>query len=149
MPNYPKPTALKLLEGNPGKRPLNVNEPQPDASIPDCPAFVKGEARKEWKRIVPELEKLGLLTRIDMAGLAAYCVAFGRWADAERELRKHGVTQTSPNGYVQTSAHLHIANKAMEQMHKFLVQFGLTPAARSRVSVSPMPDDDEARFFGT
>ncbi|MEQ8198694.1 MAG: phage terminase small subunit P27 family, partial [Clostridiaceae bacterium] len=26
----PKPTAIKVLEGNPGKRPLNKNEPKPE-----------------------------------------------------------------------------------------------------------------------
>ena len=33
----PKPTALKLLEGNPSRRALNKNEPQPPTSIPECP----------------------------------------------------------------------------------------------------------------
>ena len=32
----PKPTALKLLEGNPGNRPLNIAEPRP-TGVPNCP----------------------------------------------------------------------------------------------------------------
>jgi len=31
----PKPTRLKMLTGNPGKRPLNGNEPRPAAAVPD------------------------------------------------------------------------------------------------------------------
>ena len=33
----PVPTCMKLLTGNPGKRPLNANEPQPKPEIPECP----------------------------------------------------------------------------------------------------------------
>jgi hypothetical protein len=42
----PKPTRLKLITGNPGKRPLNRNEPNPKRIIPACPDFLQGEARK-------------------------------------------------------------------------------------------------------
>ena len=44
----PKPTSLKVLEGNPGKRQLNPNEPKPDASVPKCPAWLSKEAKREW-----------------------------------------------------------------------------------------------------
>ena len=66
----PKPTSLKVLEGNPGKRQLNPNEPKPDASIPKCPAWLSKEAKREWKRLVPFLEQAGLLTQVDRAAFA-------------------------------------------------------------------------------
>ncbi len=69
----PKPTALKLLEGNPGKRPLPMNEPKPAPTAPKCPSWLHKDAKKEWKRISTELERLGLLTQVDMAALAGYC----------------------------------------------------------------------------
>ena len=68
----PKPTALKLVTGNPGKRPLNDHEPQPEAAIPEVPAHLSGEAKAEWDRIVIRLHPLGLLTDLDRAALAAY-----------------------------------------------------------------------------
>ena len=40
----PKPTKLKLLAGNPGKRPLNENEPEPEAVAPSVPAHLDDEA---------------------------------------------------------------------------------------------------------
>lgn len=67
----PKPTAIKELEGNPGKRPLNKNEPKPDKKAPRCPAWLEEEAKKEWKRTGTMLEQLGLLTEMDMAAFAA------------------------------------------------------------------------------
>jgi phage terminase small subunit len=78
MPYPATPTALKLLAGNPGHRPLNQNEPKPELVAPTCPSHLSREAKREWRRIVPELEKLGLLTRIDRAALAAYATAYGR-----------------------------------------------------------------------
>ena len=69
----PKPTRLKILAGNPGKRPLNDAEPVPAPGRPSCPAWVSKEGRAEWRRVTRELEALGLLARIDQATLACYC----------------------------------------------------------------------------
>ena len=44
-----KPTALKKLEGNPGKRKLNTKEPVPGKGMPDCPKWLLPEAKKEWE----------------------------------------------------------------------------------------------------
>ena len=41
----PKPTAVKVLEGNPGKRSLNTNEPKPVKKAPRCPAWLEDEAK--------------------------------------------------------------------------------------------------------
>jgi len=82
-----------------------------------------------------DLEPLGLLTKIDMAALAAYCMAYSRWVEAENMIRKHGMLVKSPNGYPMQSPYLAIANKAVEQMKSFLTEFGMTPAARSRIDL--------------
>lgn len=42
----PKPTAVKQLEGNPGKRQLNANEPKPVARAPSCPKWLEDDAEK-------------------------------------------------------------------------------------------------------
>ena len=71
----PKPTAVKLLEGNPGKRGLNAGEPKPERKAPRCPGWLEAEAKKEWKRMAKQMELLGILTEIDMAAFAGYCQA--------------------------------------------------------------------------
>lgn len=143
----PKPTSLKLLAGNPGKRPLNAAEPKPDPAIPDCPDHLTPEARAEWDRIVPELEALGLLTRIDRAALAAYCTAYGRWVEAERMVKEHGLTVETPNGYPVKSPWLSTADKALDQLRKFIQEFGLSPASRSKVAATPKSTNDDEAFF--
>lgn len=75
----PTPTAIKELEGNPGKRPLNAKEPKPVKKAPACPKWLEPEAKKEWRRLSKQLEQLGVLTELDMASFAAYCQAYARW----------------------------------------------------------------------
>lgn len=83
----PKPTKLKVLQGNPGKRKLPKNEPKPDPVIPDCPSHLDAIAKKEWKRFAKVLDKLGLLTEIDGSAFAAYCDQYSRWVKINHDLK--------------------------------------------------------------
>lgn len=147
MGRNPKPTALKKLQGNPGKRRLPVAEPTPAPALPTCPAHIKGKARAEWRRISVELVKMGLLTHVDRAALAAYCSAYGRWSEAEGFIKTEGLTITTPNGFVIPSPYVGIANKAIDQMGKFASQFGFTPASRSRISLPKEAAEDPFEAF--
>jgi phage terminase small subunit len=64
------PTRLKALTGNPGKRPLNANEPRPEPAAPECPPELSPIARQEWIRLTAELAKLNLITHLDRGALA-------------------------------------------------------------------------------
>jgi P27 family predicted phage terminase small subunit len=133
----PKPTALKLVEGNPGKRPINSREPKPTLSVPTCPAHLSPTAKAEWKRLARQLHTLGIISQLDRAALAAYCQAYGRWAEAEKRLKETPTLIKLPSGYIQPSPWLAIANKQLELMHKYMGELGLSPASRSRVSAMP------------
>jgi P27 family predicted phage terminase small subunit len=135
----PKPTALKELAGNPGKRPLNTAEPIPPSGVPVCPEGLSADAQAEWNRIAPDLIQMGVLSRIDTAALAAYCECWSRWREAERNLSKFGSVIKTPSGYPIQSPFISIASKALDQMRKFLVEFGMTPSSRSRISAGPAP----------
>lgn len=139
----PKPTAMKKAAGNPGKRKLNKSEPAPAAHIPICPPHLDQEAKAEWTRIAPELLKLNVLANVDRAALAAYCMAWSRWVDAETNLRKFGTVIKTKQGYPVQNPYLGIANTAIDTMRKMLVEFGMTPSSRSRVNAAP-PDDPES-----
>ena len=145
----PKPTRLKELEGNPGKRPLNKREPQFRVGRPHCPQHLGTVARREWHRIVGELHRVGLLTLADRAALAAYCQLYDRWAAAEQEIAKTGLTLTTSNGNVIQNPVVGIANTALDGMRKYLVEFGLTPASRAKLQTAapekPKTLDDELR----
>jgi len=148
----PKPTVLKLLDGNPGKRPLNDQEPHPPQGIPNRPDWLDTEAQAEWDRVTAELSEMGLLTLADRAALAAYCTAWSRWVQAEDMVRKFGTIVKSPEkGFPMKSPYLSIADQALETMRKLMVEFGLTPSSRSRIRVSPGGDevDELDRFLET
>ncbi len=136
----PKPTALKELAGNPGKRPLNRYEPQPRVKLPPCPAHLTKSARAEWRRMGKELLALGVLTTVDRAALAAYCVAYARWAEAEKQVEKLGTIVKTANGNLIQNPYLAVANRAMEQMTRLASEFGMTPSSRSRVQVQAGDD---------
>ena len=132
----PKPTNVKRLEGNPGKRPLNENEPQPVTDRTTPPSHLSPEAKTEWRRIYPELHAMGLANKVDRAALAAYCQVYGRWAKYERIVSEKGELYKTAQGNIQTSPALWVVNKALEQMYKYLTEFGMTPASRSRIQTS-------------
>lgn len=91
----PKPLEVRRREGNPGRRPLPEDAPEPSAAIPNCPPHVQGEARREWHRIGVELVRLGLVARIDKAALAIYCQLWQRWIEAENAVRDLGLIVTN------------------------------------------------------
>ena len=66
----PKPTALKLLDGNPGRRPIDLDEFRPATAIPSCPSHLVGEAKIEWDRISAELVRYGMISEVDRGAIA-------------------------------------------------------------------------------
>lgn len=140
----PKPTRLKVLTGNPGKRPLNKNEPRPAPSVPECPPELGPAAQREWTRLVKELATLNMITSLDRAALATYCGAYALWAEATEAIQKFGAMVKSPAGYPMQSPYISIANRQAEIMMRIASEFGFTPASRSRISV---PDESHLPLF--
>ena len=151
----PTPWKLKLLRGNPGKRPI-PDEPEPEIRIPKMPKELGGgyygeHSKREWRRITKELEPLGIITTPDRALLTAYCDAAGRWAFCAEQIKEHGMLVKSPvQGVVVQSPYVPLMHKAFEQMTRLGLEFGMTPASRSKVAgAKPDAEDpDEAKFFG-
>ena len=136
-----KPTALKVLEGNPGKRPLNDREPVPPKATLKCPAWLLPEAKKEWKRLAPALEAMGVLTMADLTAFEGYCQAYARWKEAEAFITQHGSIFQTPSGYVQQVPQVSIAQQNLKIMQSFCSEFGLTPATRARIIAGTGSED--------
>ncbi len=145
----PLPTNIHLLNGNPSKiKGLQErNEPQPSSEIPTCPAWLSAEAKREWKRICPELAVMGVLTIVDRTALAGYCAAYGRWRRAEEALAD-GFTNDQLTDRKETKdgeviiivqrakkPEVQIAIDSLTQVKAFCTEFGLTPSARVRMVV--------------
>lgn len=141
----PKPTALKELQGNPGKRPLNKQEPKfnPLIDAPSPPGHLNTYAKKEWKRIIPVLTKVRMLTEADLAAIAVYCQAYGRWVEAEKLVKAKGFTTVTDKGNVIQRPEVGIANTAMRDIVSFAKEFGMTPSSRSNIKVEESINKDE------
>jgi len=147
----PKPTELKKLEGNPGKRALNKKEPQPKSVIPRYPAHLPKIAKAEWARISKELNALGLISRIDRAALVAYCQAWADYIEANQKIDEEGAVIVSDKGGVYQNPWVGIKNSALTRLVKISAEFGMTPSSRSRVQAEKPSDEDgmAALLFGT
>lgn len=143
----PKPSALRRLQGNPGKRGCNHEEPQPPEGMPDCPDHLNGIAREEWDRLAGVLHAMGVVTLVDRAALAAYCQCYGRWVEAEEKMQSTPMLLKTATGYVQQFPWLSIANKQLELMGRYMTELGLTPASRSRIVSLVTPPDPEPTIF--
>ena len=142
----PKPTRLKLLAGNPGKRRLNRREPQPPSDAPRCPKWLSPQAKSVWKRVAPVLKRMGVLTQVDGDALAGYCQTFARWKAAEEFLVQHGdVYPVRDAGgrvkFMQQFPQVSIARNLLQLLKGFQQELGMTPSARSRIE---LPEETEA-----
>lgn len=151
-----KPTVIRMIEGNKGKRPLPKNEAKVAPALPTPPDFLCDEGRAEWDRVAGQLFKVGLLTDLDRAALACYCTAYARYVKAEQALERMaaedpvggGLTITTAHGNVIQNPMVGIARRAKADALRAAAAFGMTPASRAGVEARP-PDSDgaDSEFF--
>lgn len=146
----PKPTNLKVIEGNRGKRGGNKQEPDPvylnDLTAPD---WMPAGARLVWDEVAPKLRNARLLTEVDIEALAAGCVALWQFRFAARRVGDEGMVkaQLKEDGDGKPVVYgEHISPWMMAQSMTFkqamavFQQFGMSPAARTRIAVNPQGD---------
>lgn len=156
----PLPANVHILRGNPSKKPAHqlIDSLQPEIDIPDCPVHLWPEAKKEWKRITGELKRYGLISKLDRAALCLYVQTWAELVHAEKMLKRNmaraakkmaeaeaagqdyaggdGMVEITTNGNMIYSPYWVIANKARNQVDKFLSNFGMSPSSRGRVNPS-------------
>jgi len=157
-----EPTHLKLLKGNPGKRVLNDNEPQPemlDDFIAPPHVFEDDLAARKWDEAVRVLHDMGVMTEADVETLARYCLLWSHWMAMREQCKQLGRQiihyEADPN---RTDGRLRIrwaqpapwavdekaARKDLLQLER---EFGLTPSSRSQVTIHSNKADDPLEAF--
>lgn len=146
----PKPTRLKILQGNPGERRLNPNEPQPEiiSIVPAAPAHLTEVAKEKWRDAAAELCRLKLLTKADIDLLANYCICYARKRDADKFIRDHGLSYPikAEDGRIkclQQFPHVNISRDMAVLMMQIGDRLGMSPSSRSRISVPEWNPSDE------
>src|SRR5262245_24174334 len=139
----PKPTALKMLRGNPGKRPLNDREPQParaDDAFDQPPSALDDDrvAAEEWQRLAPLLRQCGMVSNAERGVLLALCQQWSCYLDAHDRIRLEGMLVTSDKtGEPKRNPYISIADHALTQCLRLWAELGLTPSSRSRIVALP------------
>jgi P27 family predicted phage terminase small subunit len=133
--NPAKPTALKNLQGNPGKRAINHREPQPNPARPRPPKWLSKAARKQWDRLAKDLHDCGLLTSIDQLALALLCENYSMWYDAKLLVEVEGFFCRSDNGNLYQHPAVGAMNTAQKNLISLMREFGMTPSSRSTIKI--------------
>jgi P27 family predicted phage terminase small subunit len=142
MPNYPKPTAIRKIEGNLGRRPFNMLEPHPDQVEPDLPSYLNTAAKREWRKLVPILQRMRVLTEADGGMLANICLSVARLRQIraaidvlEKDGRSALLMENKRSGMVVVSPLIRQEHREVELLMKLSREFGLSPSSRARVEI--------------
>lgn len=146
----PQPTALKVLRGNPGKRPLNVDEPQipaADPSFDDPPAELADDAgaATEWRRVAPILRAAGLVSATERAALTALCQQWSRYLAAHAQVIALGMCIETTKSVPIPNPYLLVADRALTHCSRLWSELGLTPSGRARARKLPSSSPDGKR----
>lgn len=150
----PTPTALRLVKGNPGKRAINKKEPKPRRQIPRCPAHLDPSGKRAWKNLVKLLDGMTVLTEADGLALARICDCYTDILECRKLIKRDGRTyktfDQNGNELIKNNPAVSQLRAADAQLKSYLVEFGLTPAARTKLKVDDGEEegDDASRFFG-
>jgi len=137
-----KPPELHILHGTGRPSRQKQAHPQPTPGRPTCPQWLLPEAKREWRRVAPELLRLGLLTIVDRAALAAYCQAWARWRLCEAVISAEGATVPGHRGVMRKHPLLPACHAYLQLMRAFAAELGLSPSSRGRLSVPPPAEPD-------
>jgi len=155
----PKPTAIKIAEGNPGKRRLPHGEPKPAPLSPAqargrCPAWFAPDEREAWMSHATVLARMRVLTEADLQALEMACVDYAAWVRYTTMCRNKALIKEGERWRLNPL--IRLAKEAFERYIKVIRDFGMTPAYRTKVvaeqttpaehimSILAADDDDEA-----
>ncbi len=145
------PTVIKKLQGNPGKRKLNLKEPKPEPGIPKCPAWLNKKGKVVWKELSTLLSNMRVLTVADRYSLALLCDIFSEYIETRKFLHHHGSTYElkTKNGEIMFRNRPEVTKSAelFKRVISLMRDFGLTPSSRSGISIEPDPEGDSFLRF--
>ena len=129
----PKPTWLKVIGGNPGRRPLNYAEPKPEGDLSTPPEWLTPSQRGIWEGAISNAPP-GLLRRIDESVFLIWVIAKDLHQIATEKIAQSGTIVRMPNSNMAVqSPWVAVLNKQAQIMLKASGELGFSPSARTRV----------------
>lgn len=114
------------------------------AAIPNQPSYLSREAKAEWKRITPELKRLGILANIDRAMLSAYCETYALWTIARKVIHDEGLVTTGQKGETVKHPAWQVYRDSATLMASLAKELGVSPNARLRMRPPDADETDDA-----
>ncbi len=146
-----KPTALKVLQGNAGKRGLNHLEPKPEPKRPRMPSHLSPKAKSAYKKVCDLLESMGVLTVADGMALEMMCDAYAEWRDLRKVIDTEGATYktigTSGDEIIKARPEVAMASDAWKRVKAMASEFGLTAASRTKIQTNEPKTNDPLEEF--
>ena len=142
-----KPLRLHTLHGTGRPSRQNGDQPRPRPTAPACPDWLAAEGKAEWRRVAPELERLGLLTVLDRAGLTAYCQCWADFRAYSEIIAKEGSVIEGHRGGQRKHPLLPALRQAMDAVRVWAQEFGMTPSSRGRMSVGTVDEEEEPSWL--
>ena len=144
-----EPTQLKILRGNPGKRALPKDEPQPESGFPPCPEHLQGMAREAWEIFSVQLENARVGTALDATALELLCTSYALYRDAAEQVAKYGPCWVKPTDdglpLVCYSPYVIILERERKNIKTLLAEFGMTPSSRTGLAMDKPPEAVRSR----
>ena len=141
------PTAIKRLNGNPGKRKSDltagINVPP---SMPEPPTHLSKEARAIFLETAQLLFDLGTLSKCDVAGLELYACNMVIFRTAHRDIARDGYFLTSPAGRFYANPALKVVRDTETLILRWQGDMGMSAAARSRINIGKQAEADSNSF---
>lgn len=129
-----KPVTEKILDGNPGKRPIEVLDFEDAEELPkDPPNWLTKRGKEIYKSIVEWLEKIGCTKGVLPYNVEEYAHCKSRWLEAEDSISTHGFLvkdkngKPMPNPYVALSQqYLKMTNDVWSKIYQVVRETKLT-----------------------
>ena len=146
------PTKLLKLRGSTNVPKNEAEEPTPELGIPDPPLPLEGNAQMMWNLMAVQLDDMGVLAEVDGNALHRYCETWASWIEAKDKVKKMGMAYVTKGDKGQKSMKANplvgMAQKYADQLLRLEQEFGLTPSARSGMSVQKgRGKTKKSRFF--
>lgn len=98
--------------------------------VPTAPTWLRGAARKEWRRVAKQLAETGRLIELDRTALALYCEAFADYLEAAAIVQEEGMVAIDAEGSPVPHPAVLVRDDAWSRMMEAAQEFGMTPASR-------------------
>lgn len=134
------PTVKLLARGSRGGKERKKSEAKLPPANTGAPSHLDGVALEKWNELAPCLAESGIMTKADRDTLAAYCETWESYLALKALVKEEGWTITGAMGSEMKNPNAALLGETRTSLLRLQQELGITPASRSRVTVTKEPD---------